>query len=214
MLLQELFLLFFSPSLHFFPTSMSFFDLFWCLFQLLFQKNSFKTFFLFFFFFLLFLSPKVMEASKSKKLATCSISPHTFFPTMYMHSTVPVLLRNLWLQGRGMKLKLHWVKCYFLHVKGFQHGHFWVLFRVWIGLHLWQKAVPSVVCLAKGQLHREKPSSLHFRPMLSVHVDKDVSVGSGHPSFPFDFLKAWTKLLNFSAWLWKKSLTSANLLCL
>lgn len=61
------------------------------------------------------------------------------------------------------------------------------------------KAVPSVVCLAKGQIHREKPSSLHFRPVLSVHIDKDVSVGSGHQSFPFHFLKAWTNLLNFSA---------------
>lgn len=45
------------------------------------------------------------------------------------------------------------------------------------------KAVPSIVCLAKGQLHREKPSRLHFRPVLSVRIDKDVSIGSGHLGF-------------------------------
>lgn len=61
------------------------------------------------------------------------------------------------------------------------------------------KAVPLVVCLAKGQLHREKPGRLHFRPVLSVRIDKDVSVGSGHLGFSFDFLKAWTELLNFPA---------------
>lgn len=143
MLLQELFLLFFFFSLSlcfFFPlpwVSLICFDVF---FSSSFKKNSFKTFF----FFSLFLSPKVMKASKGKKVALRSISPHTFLPTMHMHSTVPVLLRNLWLQGRGMKLKLHRVKCYFLHVKGFQLGHFWVLFRVWIGLHLWQKLFPQL----------------------------------------------------------------------
>lgn len=61
------------------------------------------------------------------------------------------------------------------------------------------KAVPSVVYLAKGQLHREKPGRLHFRPVLSVHIDKEVSVGSGHLSFLFDFIEAWAKLLKFSA---------------
>lgn len=61
------------------------------------------------------------------------------------------------------------------------------------------KAVPSVVCLAKGQLHREKPGRFHFRPVLSVCIDKDVSIRSGHLGFSFDFLKACTKLLNFPA---------------
>lgn len=144
MLLQELFLLLFFFFLSLFFFFFHFHEFLWSVLMSFSARLSKKILLKSFFFFSLFLSPKVMKASEGKKVAPRSISPHTFLPTMHMQSSVPILLRNLWLQGTGMKLKLHRVKCYFLYVKGFQLGHFWVLFRFWIGLHLWQKLFPQL----------------------------------------------------------------------